>query len=256
MKYLFKLKKSTYHHWNKSIDNEDKNYYLKLLIKKICLSNTAYGIRRVQACLISQYNEKHNRKKIERLYREMNLQLPIKKNRKKNYEKTCTNKTPEAMYANHLWAMDFMFDNDKNGNKIKILNIIDVYSKKCLCIFGDSSINAFKLSSIIMELFKKYGYPKAIISDNGSEFRAKITNRTLKNYRVDQIFIQPGKPWQNGYVESFNSRIREEFLNRNIFNNFTDFKAKAVIFKDYFNLERPHSALNYKTPDSVFKIAA
>ena len=202
------------------------------------------------------YNLKYSRNKIERLYKLLNLQLPTKKNKKKNYEKTCIKHIPKAFFTNDLWAIDFMFDVDENGNKIKIFNVIDVLSKKVLTCFGDRSINSYKISGIFMELFTKYGYPKNIISDNGPEFRSKIMHRLLKNHRIKQFFIMPGKPWQNAYIESFNSRLREEFLNRNIFENLKDFRRKSKEFIDYYNNKRPHSSINYKVPNDLFKLAA
>lgn len=249
---LLDINSSTLRYWlNHNID--EKNIDIIQKIKTIVQNNPSYGLPRVYACLVSKYGIKCNIKKIRRLYNSLGFQLRKKKSFKKNYKDLCVKNIPDTTHENHIWAIDFMHDTDRYNRKIKILNIIDIHTRKCLYDRGFTSLKSFELSQILIHLFTKYGRPEMLISDNGPEFRSKQTFKTLNSLRVKHLFIEPGKPWMNGYIESFNGKFRAEFLDCNIFKDIADYNLKAKQYKDFYNKKRPHSALNYRVPDDLYR---
>ena len=147
-----------------------------------------------------------------------------------------------------MWTYDFVSDQTHDGRKIKILNIVDEFSRECLASFVARRIRSIDIIFILADIFLKHGVPKHIRSDNGPEFIAKQLMRWFKTLSVQPLFIEPGSPWENGYIESFNARMRDELLNGEIF--FTLLEAKVVIqmWVKHYNQVRPHSSLNYKPP--------
>ena len=154
----------------------------------------------------------------------------------------------QAEHLNHVWSWDFMFDATFNGRKLKVLNIIDEYSKELLVSYVARTITARDVYKILQKLFAERGYPVHIRSDNGPEFVAKYIQEQIAKTKVNIIYIQPGSPWQNPFIESFNSILRDNILNRYLF--FTPSEAQAVIdnFKSEYNTERPHGTLGGLTP--------
>jgi len=147
-----------------------------------------------------------------------------------------------------VWSYDFMAERTHDGRPLKILTVIDEYSRECLAIVVERSLRSDDVLSCLAELFVKHGLPEHIRSDNGSEFTARITRQWLKRLGVRTLFIEPGSPWENGYNESFNSKLRDELLNGELF--FTLKEAK-VLFEKWrleYNMFRPHSSLNYRPP--------
>jgi transposase InsO family protein len=249
---LLDIKRTTLTYWlNNNIDSKNVDIIEK--IKKIVTDNPAYGLPRVYCTLVSEYGIRSNIKKIRRLYNSLGFQLRKKKTFRKNYKESCIKTLPDTTHENHIWAIDFMHDTDRYNRKIKILNIVDIHTRRCLYNRGFSSLKSFELSQILIHLFSRYGRPEMIISDNGPEFRSKQTFKTLNSLRVKQLFIEPGKPWMNGYIESFNGKYRAEFLDCNIFDNVVDYNLKAERYRKFYNSKRPHSALNYATPDDFYK---
>lgn len=153
-----------------------------------------------------------------------------------------------AEYINHVWSWDFMFDATLNGRKLKILNIMDEYSKELLVSYVARSIAAQDVYKVLQKLFVERGMPAHIRSDNGPEFVAKYIQTRLAKTSVRTIYIQPGSPWQNPFIESFNAVLRDNVLNRYLF--ITPKEAQAVInnFKSEYNTVRPHGALGGITP--------
>ena len=154
----------------------------------------------------------------------------------------------QAEYVNHVWSWDFMFDATFNGRKLKVLNIMDEYSKELLVSYVARNITARDLYKVLQKLFAERGYPAHIRSDNGSEFVAKHIQEQLAKAKVNIIYIQPGSPWQNPFIESFNSILRDNILNRYLF--LTPKEAQSIInnFKSEYNTERPHGTLGGITP--------
>ena len=151
-------------------------------------------------------------------------------------------------YKHHVWSYDFMFDKTTDGRDVKLLNIIDEHSRECLSIDVERSFKSQDVQYTLYELFLRYGVPDYVRSDNGSEFIAKKLRKWFSNIGVKTLLIEPGSPWENGYIELFNGKLRDEFLNRELFE--TIYEAKVLIedWRVQYNTVRPHSSLNYRLP--------
>jgi len=154
----------------------------------------------------------------------------------------------KAEYPNHVWSYDFVEDRTERGGKLRILAIIDEYTRECLAIRVAASIPASAVVGVLEWLFLTRGVPKFLRSDNGPEFVAKAVCRWLKESGCSNLFIKPGSPWENGYIESFNDKLRDECLNREIFRNGREAQAFVENWRQEYNNYRPHSSLGYLTP--------
>lgn len=154
-----------------------------------------------------------------------------------------------AECPNHVWSYDFMFDALHNGRRLKILTLEDEFTREGLAIKVDRSIKAKDIICILADLFSERGAPMYLRSDNGPEFIEKALKEWLVRNGTDTIHIKPGKPWQNGFIESFNSKVRDEFLNMEVFYTLAEAQVKAEIWRLEYNGIRPHSSLKYQTPE-------
>lgn len=242
---LAMVHRSTYRYKSRR-KSEDK---LKRRIYFIANKHPRYGYRRVYA-VIRKEGSRINHKKIYRLYKEMNLAHRIKRKKRLNLSKGPL-ATPQKI--NELWAMDFMSDKLENGHKIRTLNIIDVFSRECLQIKANRSLPSKEVIKTLEELKKKRGLPKVITLDNGPEYISKALKKWSLATKVILDHIPPGKPTQNAYIESFNGKFRDEFLNQNSFKTIKEVQVLVEDWCRYYNKERPHSSLNYKTPEEFAK---
>jgi len=152
-----------------------------------------------------------------------------------------------AECPNHVWTYDFMFDALHNGRKLKILTVLDEFTREGLAIKVDKSIKAKDIICTLADLFSERGAPMYLRSDNGPECIEKALKKWLAQNGTDTIHIEPGKPWQNGFIESFNSKVRDEFLNMEVFYTLAEARVKEIWRLEY-NRIRPHSSLGYQTP--------
>ena len=159
---------------------------------------------------------------------------------------SCVRLRPE--YKDHVWSYDFMIDRTADGRAFKILNIIDEYTRECLAILVARRIKNQDVIDILFWLFVSRGLPEHIRSDNGPEFTAKAIRKWLGRLGVNTLFIEPGSPWENGYIESFNGKLRDELLNREVFDTLKEAKALIEQWRTEYNQIRPHSALKYQPP--------
>jgi putative transposase len=187
-----------------------------------------------------------NHKKIQRLWREEGLRVPQRRRRKRLGASTTPN-PPVAAAPNKVWAVDFQFDATTDGRPVKIVSIIDEHTRECLGGLVDRSITGDDLIDELDRLAAVRGYPAALRCDNGPEL-ACIAMADWAGERVGLHFIPPGEPWKNGYVESFNSRVRDECLNINIFWSLAQARVVISDWKQDYNTRRRHSALNYQAP--------
>ena len=155
---------------------------------------------------------------------------------------------PKALAANQIWTYDFVFDEAVSGRKLKMLTLIDEYTRECLAVEVDTSITSLKVRQILERICLQRGFPKAIRSDNGSEFIGQAVNDWLQRNGISPIFIAPGKPWQNGKCESFNGKLRDECLSREWFRSLREARVVIETWRRFYNTERPHSSLGYLTP--------
>ena len=209
-----------------------------------------YGYRRITAILNSnKYGWRVNHKRVERIWRREGLKVPKKQSKRSRLwlnDGSCVRLRPE--HKDHVWSYDFMIDRTANGKPFKILNIIDEFTRECLCVREDRSIRSQDVIDELFNLFIFRAVPKHIRSDNGSEFTAKAVRKWLNRLGVKTLFIERGSPWENGYMESFNGKMRDELLNREIFTTLKEARILIGQWRREYNQERPHSSLNYRPP--------
>jgi len=159
---------------------------------------------------------------------------------------SCVRLRPERQ--DHVWSYDFMMDRTTNGKAFKVLNIMDEYSRECLVTLVARKIKADDVIDQLFNLFVFRGVPEHIRSDNGPEFTARAVRRWLNKLGVKTLFIEPGSPWENGYIESFNGKMRDELLDREIFTTLEEAKVLINQWRREYNQIRPHSSRNYRPP--------
>ena len=192
---------------------------------------------------------KVNHKRVERIWRREGLKVPKKQPKRKRLwlnDGSCIRLRPQ--YKNHVWSYDFMMTRTYDGRPIKILTLIDEYTRECLRVRVDRNINSDAVVDELSTLFITRGIPEHIRSDNGSEFTAKAIRTWLSGLGVRTLFIEPGSPWENGYIESFNGKLRDELLNGEIFTTLLEAKILIENWRREYNEIRPHSALGYRPP--------
>ena len=207
-----------------------------------------YGYRRITA-LLRHTGWQVNSKRVERIWRQEGLKVPARQPKRGRLwlnDGSCIRLRPER--PQHVWAYDFVQDRTHNGRAFRILTVIDEYTRECLAIKVERKLGSNDVLSTLAELFVQRGAPEHIRSDNGAEFCAKAVRDWLKTLEVKTLFIEPGSPWENGYVESFNGKLRDELLQREVF--YTLLEAKSLIenWRKHYNSIRPHSSLNYRPP--------
>jgi transposase InsO family protein len=204
-----------------------------------------YGYRRITAMLRSE-GWTVNAKRVERIWRREGLKVPQKRGRLWLNDGSCIRLRPE--HPNHVWSYDFVEGRTHNGRKFRMLNIIDEFTRECLAIRIDRKLNSTDVIDALSDLFILRGVPGHVRSDNGPEFIAKGVREWIAAVGAKTAFIEPGSPWENGYCESFNSKLRDELLNSEIFYSLAEAKVIIEAWRRYYNTKRPHSSLGYKPP--------
>jgi transposase InsO family protein len=209
-----------------------------------------YGYRRITAMLNS--NDKGwqvNHKRVERIWRREGLKVPRKQPKRGRLwlnDGSCIRLRPE--HKDHVWSYDFVTARTADGRSFRMLTIIDEYTRECLAILVERRITSEDVIDHLFNLFVFRGIPEHIRSDNGPEFTAKAIRKWLGRMDVETLFIEPGSPWENGYIESFNGKLRDELLNREIFTTLTEAKVLIADWRKEYNQVRPHSAKGCKPP--------
>jgi len=196
-----------------------------------------------------------NHKRVERIWRQEGLKVPQKQPKRSRLwlnDGSCIRKRPK--YRNHVWSYDFIMARTRDGRPIRMLTIIDEYTRECFAIDVARQLNSEDVLCRLAELFIQHGAPRYIRSDNGSEFTAYAVREWLRRVAVKTLYIEPGSPWENGYVESFNGKLRDELLNGEIFDTLLEAKVLIERWRKEYNQIRPHSALGYKPPAPEAKI--
>ena len=207
-----------------------------------------YGYRRVTA-LLRQDGWRVNHKKVERIWRREGLRVPakqLKRGRLWLTDGSCIRLRP--VRKDHVWSYDFVMGRTADGKAFKILVIIDEYSRECLKLLVRRHITSQDVLDQLYDLFLLRGVPEHIRSDNGPEFTAKAVRDWLGRLEVKTLYIEPGSPWENGYVESFNGKLRDELLNREVFDTLLEVQVLTELWRREYNQVRPHSALGYRPP--------
>jgi len=217
-------------------------------IVALARENPRYGYRRIWA-LLRREGWRVNRKRVHRLWRSEGLKVPVSQHKRRRLgssENASTRKRAER--PNHVWSYDFVMDQTQDGRQLKMLPVVDEFTRECLSIDVERSITAQDVVARLRQLFQTRGAPDFIRSDNGPEFIAIAVKEWLKDTEVKTLYIEPGSPWENAYSETFNSRFEDELLNREIFSNLTEAKVLVEEYRLKYNNKRPHSSLSYLTP--------
>ena len=223
----------------------------KALVKRmreLSAAHPRYGYRRVWALLRAE-KFAVNRKRVHRLWRREGLKVPRKQRKRRrpgHSQNSCTRRRAE--HPGHVWSYDFVMDQTSDGRRLKLLPVVDEFTRECLAIEVERRLTAEDVVATLRYLFELRGPPKFVRSDNGPEFVAQAVKAWLEQSGCGTLYIEPGSPWENAYVESFNGRLEDELLDRE---EFATVKEAKVLVEDHrlgYNHRRPHSALGYMTP--------
>jgi putative transposase len=207
-----------------------------------------YGYRRITA-LLNERGWQVNHKRVERIWRQEGFKVPKKQPKRGRLwlnDGSCIRLRPER--KDHVWSYDFVTARTADGRAFRMLTIIDEYTRECLAILVERCLTYEDVIDQLFNLFILRGIPEHIRSDNGPEFTAKAIRKWLERLGVKTLFIEPGSPWENGYIESFNGKLRDELLNREIFTTLIEAKVLIADWRKEYNQVRPHSALGYRPP--------
>ncbi len=207
-----------------------------------------YGYRRITV-LLQHEGWNVNHKRVERLWRQEGLKVPAKQPKRVRLwlnDGSCLRLKPE--FPGHVWSYDFVLERTHDGRPFRILNVIDEFTRECLAVKIQRHLDHEDVQECLTELFCSHGVPVHLRSDNGPEFIANALRVWLDNLKVKPLFIEPGSPWENGYVESFNGKMRDELLNREIFYTIREAQTLIARWRKEYNHFRPHSSLGYRPP--------
>jgi putative transposase len=208
-----------------------------------------YGYRRVTALLNSKTGWQVNHKRVERIWRREGLKVPKKQPKRGRLwlnDGSCIRLRPE--HKDHVWSYDFVKCRTSDGRAFRILAILDEFTRECLAIMVARRITSQDVIDQLFQLFVLRSIPEHIRSDNGPEFTAREIRKWLADIGVQTLFIEPGSPWENGYIESLNGKLRDELLNREVFTTLMEAKVLIEQWRKEYNTTRPHSSLRYRPP--------
>ena len=226
----------------------DEEVRLRQEIKDLALRHPRFGYKRITQVLQAA-GWRVNHKRVSRIWREEGLRVPKRVQKRKRiylHDGSCTRLV--ALRPNHVWSYDFVMDRLEDGRPVRFLTVIDEHTRKCLAIRVEYNLKSEQVMQVLTDLFQKEGLPDYIRSDNGSEFTAKELVKWLEELGVKTKFIKPGSPWENGYNESFNGKMRDEHLNLESFSTLKEVQVLTEKWRIKYNHERPHSALGGRPP--------
>jgi putative transposase len=213
---------------------------------KLATQKPRYGYRRLHAVLELR-GQAVNAKRVYRLYLEEGLSVRRRKRKRLVRDRALT---PHLIRPNQEWAMDFIVDGLATGRMVRILNVMDAYTRECLALEADTSLGSGRVTRVLERLIEELGRPENVRSDNGPEFTSRRMLGWAEERKINLVHIQPGRPMQNGHVESFHGRLRHECLNASWFRTLNDVRRTLDKYRQEYNCERPHSSLAYRTPQS------
>jgi transposase InsO family protein len=207
-----------------------------------------YGYRRITA-MLRREGWRVNHKRVERLWRREGLKVPAKQPKRRRLwlnDGSCVRLRPQ--HRDHVWSYDFVYARTHDGRPLRMLTLIDEFTRECLAIDVERRLTSEQVLERLSDLFVRRGVPQYIRSDNGPEFTALKVREWLERVDVQTLFIEPGSPWENGYIESFNGKLRDELLNGEIFETLLEAKVLTERWRVDYNTIRPHSSLGYQPP--------
>jgi putative transposase len=225
---------------------EPLNGLIREELKRLSGRHRRYGTPRMTE-LIRRRGHLVNHKRIERLWKLEGLPVP-RRRRRKPKKVTVTERVVRATKPNEVWSYDFLHDRTEYGQKLKMLTVLDEHTRECLEIRVEKRMDSRHVMETLDEIMTERGVPRYTRSDNGAEFVSKRLTTWLKEKGVTPVFIEPGSPWENGFVESFQGKLRDECLNEEIFWSRAEAQVVVDWYRDVYNGERPHRSLGYRTP--------
>ena len=222
----------------------DHNAELRQELVKLARQKPRYGYRRLHA-LLSRRGFTASAQRIYRLYRAEGLM--VRRLKRKRLARVAV--ASHLVRSNQEWALDFVSDAIGTGRGIRVLTVVDAYTRECLSLEVDTSLSSRRVTRSLEEVIERRGRPESIRCDNGPELTSRHFLSWCEEHKIQTIHIQPGRPMQNGHVESFNGRLRDECLNANWFHTLGDARSKIAAWRNEYNGERPHSSLGYRTPN-------
>jgi putative transposase len=247
---LMDLARSTYRYCGRRAGCDAE---LRQRLKDLAAQRMRFGYRRLTALLVREGVEV-NHKRVYRLYREEGLVMRMRQRRRIRWNGAVT--SPAATRPNQRWSIDFVSDCVSTGKVIRMLTMVDDCTRECPSIEVDTSLGGLRVRRVLDRVAAERGLPEAIVLDNGPEFRGRALAAWSEERGVRLEFIQPGKPVQNAYVESFNGRLRDECLNANWFTSLNDARRKIEEWRQDYNQQRPHSSLQYLSPAAFARTRA
>jgi transposase InsO family protein len=225
------------------------NVLIREELRRLSERYRCYGTPRMTE-LVRRQGYRVNHKRVERLWKLEGLPLPRRRSRKRR-RSSGPGLVLRAVRPNEVWSYDFIHDRTQYGQKLKMLTVLDECTRECLEIRVDKRMDSRHVMETLEELIAERGIPRYARSDNGAEFVSRRLTEWLRERGVEPVFIEPGSPWENGYLESFHGKLRDECLNEEIF--WSRGEAQVVVdwYRDVYNGERPHSSLGYRTPAEV-----
>jgi len=222
---------------------------LRKEIVALSQQHSRYGYRRITA-LLRREGWIVNPKRVQRVRRQEGFKVS-KRQRKMRRLGQSTAVRQRATRPNQVWSWDFVEDQTERGSKLRMLTLLDEYTRQCLAVHVAWSIRAIDVITVVEAAMERYGKPAHIRSDNGPEFIAHAIGDWLQENKIETIYIRPGSPWENGHIESFHDKFRDECLNREIFGSLLEAKVLVQQWTIDYNTKRPHSSLRYQTPQEV-----
>jgi transposase InsO family protein len=241
---ILRLARATYAYRGKPLSSKEEHLISRL--KAISEAEPTYGYRRITMELKKEgwaVGVRH----VQRLRRTVGLRVPPP-HKKVPRQGLSTGLPTRATHRGHVWTWDFIADATVRGGALRMLTILDEYTRECHVLRADRALKSQDVLEWLQRAIQEHGAPRYLRSDNGSEFIAKIVQRWLRQHQIKTLYIDPGSPWQNGFVESFHSRFRAEFLNREVLWTLTEARVLIEDFRQKYNHRRPHSSLRGQSP--------
>ncbi|MEQ1949668.1 MAG: IS3 family transposase [Bryobacteraceae bacterium] len=238
---LMELAVSSYRYRARPCERADT---LRVRLTELAQQYPRFGSPRL--CALVRREDRFNHKLVERVYREAGLSLRRKKRRRLLRQRTPIIVTQSL---NEEWAMDFVTDSLASARHLRILTVVDVFTRECLALEADTSIGSLRVQRVLDRIMGERGAPLRLRCDNGPEFTSRSFLAWALERKIELVHIRPGKPVENAYIESFNGRLREECLNASWFRNLFDARQQIERWREHYNQVRPHSALRFQTPN-------
>jgi transposase InsO family protein len=238
--------RSTQRQTPRALEEEERRLVTRLLA--LVRRHPRYGYRRIWA-LLRREGWQVNRKRVHRLWRQQGLKVPRKQRKRRRLgssANSCVRRPAE--HKDHVWSWDFLHDRTTDGRALKWFTLVDEYTRECLALEVRRGMTAQAVQEVLAEVIRSRGAPEHIRSDNGPEFIAKAIRGWMAGVGLETLYIAPGAPWENGYGESFNSKVRDELLNAEEFGSLLEARLLGQTWKQDYNHVRPHSSLGYRTP--------